>query len=63
MGTTRKNASGMPTRILQLKDMDTPLIYGGHIFERVGEALCFGWQDNNLVSGMTTAFSLHKDND
>jgi hypothetical protein len=58
MGTTRKNAAGVPPELIALKDRNTPLLYGGNEHLQVGESLCFAWQDNNIVLGITTAFSL-----
>jgi hypothetical protein len=63
MGTTRKNSKGLPQELIQLKDLNTPLIYGGHINRIVDRALCFAWQDNNIVLGITTAFSLNETGD
>ena len=60
MGTTRKNSGGFPKPLLEIKKINRALLYGGHLSIIEGEALCFAWQDNNVVLGMTTAFSLDK---
>jgi hypothetical protein len=59
MGTTRKNANGLPERFLKLKELEQPLLYGGNICTMVGETLCFAWQDNKIVLCITTTFSLN----
>jgi Transposase IS4 len=60
MGTTRKNSKGFPEPFLNIKEINSALIYGGYVSIVKGEALCFAWQDNNVVLGITTAFSLDK---
>ena len=37
--------------------------YGEIIGEVVGNALCFAWQDNNIVLVATSSHSIHKDSD
>jgi len=63
MGTTRKNSKGLPDQLIKLKDIKTPLIYGGNVQRIVDSVLCFAWQDNNIVLGITTAFSLSQTGD
>ena len=60
MGTTRKNAAGVPPQLIALKDRNTPMLYGSQVSSQVGKALCFAWQDNNVVLSITTAFTLVK---
>lgn len=62
MGTTRKNATGVPEYMNRLKNRDKEqkqLIWNSTIAQVVGRCLVFLWQDNNLVVGITTAHSLH----
>jgi len=63
MGTTRKNATGLPTELLLLKDQRRSLVWNSTIARTQGHCLCFLWQDNNAVLGITTAFSLHQEED
>ena len=63
MGTTRKNATGLPEELLRLKDAKQAFLYGGLVAIVQGKTLCFAWQDNNVVLGLTTAFSLHQPRD
>ena len=58
MDTTRKSSKGLPDKLLKLKELKTPLIYGGHVDRVIHNILCFAWQDNNIVLGITTTFSL-----
>ena len=37
--------------------------YGGIVGQVVGNALCFAWQDNNVVLVATTSHSIHRDSD
>jgi hypothetical protein len=41
MGTTRKNSKGLPDILIKLKDIKTPLFYGGHIDRVIDEVLYF----------------------
>jgi hypothetical protein len=61
MGTTRKNLGGFPRVLLEIKEINKALVYGGSLAVIEGETLCFAWQDNNVVLGMTTAFSLDRE--
>ncbi|OQU98469.1 hypothetical protein CLAIMM_04254 [Cladophialophora immunda] len=60
MSTTRKSLKGLPEKLIALKELKQPLIYGGYKAIVKENILCFAWQDNNVVLGLTTAFSLHK---
>lgn len=59
-GTTRKNALGYPKWLVQLKEQGKAkgkaLEWGAMRAEVVEEVLCFAWQDNNTVLGMTSAY-------
>jgi Transposase IS4 len=57
-GTTRKNASGIPLWLIELKENNRSLVWDSTLAETVGYTLCFLWQDNNAVLGITTAYSL-----
>ena len=59
MGTTRKNAKGIPQALLDLKEHNRALIWNSCIGITVSSVLCFLWQDNNAVLGITTAYGLH----
>ena len=63
MGTTRKKAAGFPRHLLQLKEQNKALTYGSLVSRVTDGILCFAWQDNNVVLGLTTAFSLGKEQD
>jgi hypothetical protein len=64
MGTTRKNAAGLPPELLQLKEEGgRHLVWNSTIGITSGHTLCFLWQDNNAVLGITTSFSLHRQED
>ena len=58
MGTTRKNAKGIPQQLLDLKQHNRVLVWNSCIGLVVCSVLCFLWQDNNAVLGITTAYSL-----
>ena len=60
MGTTRKNAAGIPDSFKNIKQLNRALLYGGLFSIQCGWVLCFAWQDNNVVLGVTTSFSLHR---
>ena len=62
LGTTRKNAVGIPQPLLDAKDACQSLIWNSMIAIQVSWALTFVWQDNNAVLGTTTAFSVHRGN-
>jgi len=69
MGTTRKNAAGVPESLLAVKNQDktlqnkTTLVYNSVLAVVVSFCLCFLWQDNNAVIVITTAHSIHKQED
>ena len=58
MGTTRKNAKGIPQQLLDLKQYNRALVWNSCIGLVVCSVLCFLWQDNNAVLGITTAYNL-----
>jgi hypothetical protein len=58
MGTTRLNAKGFPPGLIQLKKAKSSLIWG-HLETTIADrVLCFLWQDNSKVLGITTAYDL-----
>ena len=57
-GTTRKNALGFPQWLIKLKEYNRGLVWNSTLAQVEGYTLCFLWQDNNAVLGMTTAFRL-----
>ena len=57
-GTTRKNALGIPQWLIKLKENNRGLVWNSTLAQVEGYTLCFLWQDNNAVLGMTTAFRL-----
>ena len=72
MGTTRKNAAGLPKSLTSVKDKDMeslkkekkqPLAYNSVLAVVIDFCLCFLWQDNNSVLAVTTAHSLHRQED
>ena len=72
MGTTRKNAAGLPESLTDVKDQDkkakkeerqAPLAYNSILAVIVHYCLCFLWQDNNSVLAISTAHSLHRQED
>ena len=63
MGTTPKDASGLPTELIKLKNQRNAVIYNGAVAKLTGRCLAFIWQDNNGVLGLTTAYSLHQPED
>ena len=60
---TRKNATGVPVAITQAKDENRLLVWNSIIVVIIDFCLCFVWQDNNAIIGITTAFSLHREDD
>jgi hypothetical protein len=60
-GTTRKNALGFPMWLVKLKEQGKSrgkaMEWGAMRAEVVEGVLCFAWQDNNTVLGITTAYS------
>ena len=43
IGTTRKNAIGVPPELLALKDSNKSMTYGSTLFQIIDKALCFAW--------------------
>ena len=62
-GTIRKSAAGLPIELLSKLTEKSSLQWGEHIAVLAGKALCFIWQDNNAVLGITTSFSMHREED
>jgi Transposase IS4 len=60
-GTTRKNALGFPRWLVKLKEQGRSrgkaMEWGAMRAEVVEGVLCFAWQDNNTMLGITTAYS------
>ena len=64
MGTTRKNAAGLPEDLLEIKNTDKKsLQWNSTIARVVGQCLVFLWQHNNAVIAITTAHSLYQELD
>jgi Transposase IS4 len=59
-GTTRKNASGFPPNLIKIKEHNRLYLWDSYIARITKNILCFIWQDNNAVIGLTTAHSLHR---
>jgi Transposase IS4 len=57
-GTTRKNAQGVPQWLVDIKKKNQILVWDSALADIVDGVLCFLWQDNNAVLGITTAFDL-----
>ena len=60
LGTTRKNAEGFPSDLIDVKSHNKLFEWGEDVSVKVRKIPCFLWQDNNAVLGATTAFSIHK---
>jgi hypothetical protein len=60
MGTTRKTSASIPKILSNVKDLNTAMVYGATLLVQCGWVLCFAWQDNNTVLGVTTSYSLHR---
>ena len=58
MGTTRKDVTGVPEQLTTLKNANKWLLWNSLCARLVGLVLCFCWQDNNVVLGITTAYTL-----
>jgi Transposase IS4 len=58
VGTTRKNAQGIPNWLIDLKRYNRGLVWNSMLAEIVDLTLCFLWQDTNAVLGITTAYSV-----
>ena len=80
MGTTRKNAAGLPLSLTDIlvkdkklkkeakendksKAKKLQLAYNSVLAVIISKCLCFLWQDNNTVCAITTAHSLHRQQD
>jgi Transposase IS4 len=64
MGITRKKAVGFPLQLQTYFDNNAELLWDSTIAEVVdGNALCFFWQDNKAIRAISTAHSLHRDED
>jgi hypothetical protein len=48
----------MPRRLVELKKQNQTMIWNSASAEIVDDTECFVWQDNNVVLGMTTAYSI-----
>jgi Transposase IS4 len=59
-GTTRKNASGFPPDLIKIKEHNRLYLWDSCIARVIENVLCFVWQDNNTVLGLSTAHSLHR---
>lgn len=57
-GTTRKNAAGVPTWLLDLKNNNRGVVWNSAFGEVIEQTLCWAWQDNNMVIGITTAYQI-----
>lgn len=60
MGTTRKNHLDFPREFLDVKLSDANFTYGSCSTKVLDRCLCFLWQDNAPVIGITTAFSMNE---
>ena len=63
MGTTRSNYTNIPPLLKDVNRLNHILIYGGLLLIQCCWVLCFAWQDNNIVLGITTAHSMHRAED
>lgn len=63
IGTTHKNAAGVPQRLKNYLNDNSALIWDSIIAEIVDNTLCFVWQDNKPVIAISTAHSLHRPED
>jgi hypothetical protein len=59
-GTTWKNASGFPSDLIKIKEHNRLYLWDSCIARVVDDVLCFVWQDNNTVLGLTIRHSLHR---
>jgi hypothetical protein len=53
----RKNAVSVPDELIKIKNCKQSLIWNSIIPKINGCVLCFVWQDNNAVLGITTAYT------
>ena len=58
MGTTRKNAKGIPSQLINLKEHNRAIVWKSCISIVINSVLCFLWQGKNAVLGITTAYNL-----
>jgi hypothetical protein len=63
MGTTRKNTDGISPLLLDVKQRNRQFLWNSVIAVVEEYVLSFAWQDNNTVLGLTTAYSLHRNED
>ena len=63
IGTIRKSATGVPEEISKAKEENCLLVWNSIGVVVVNFYLCFIWQDNNAVIAITTAYSLHYEED
>jgi hypothetical protein len=59
-GTTRKNAVGFPPDLVKIKEHNRLYLWDSYVARVINNMLCFVWQDNNTVLGLTTAYSLYR---
>ena len=64
-GTTRPHAQGnqWPPLLKRLKDISKKVPYNTICAIPVGNVLCLGWQDNNMVFGLTTIHTVNQPTD
>jgi hypothetical protein len=64
-GTIRPHAAGadFPILMKQLKQYASHVPYNTICAIPVGNVLCFAWQDNNIVLGLSTIHTVNKDSD
>jgi hypothetical protein len=60
MGTTRKNHKDFPQRFIDAKLSNSQFSYGSCATEVINYALCFLWQDNAAVIGISTALTIQE---
>ncbi len=63
MGTTRKDAKGIPNDLLKLKEAKRHLVWDSVVARVVGKCLVFLWQDNSVLIAISTAHSLYRQED
>jgi Transposase IS4 len=64
MGTTRKKATGFPLELQSYLDNNNELVWDSTITQVVDDnTICFIWQDNKAVATISTAHSLHREED
>lgn len=61
--TTQAHGKGFPPLIRAMKEWDLKLPWSTMIAIPYQDVLCFAWQDNNLVTGLTTVHTIGKTND